>query len=110
MGLIKSKGAPRKTTKGAIDDTYIDIETGKCYKCVSIYIDSLGTDEYEWQYVDVDETFSVKNESKDDDTVDTPDEQVVVPTQESQNREWPRDNNRKQYNKHYNKHYNQNNN
>lgn len=110
MGLIKSKGAPRKTTKGAIDDTYIDIETGKRYKCVSIYIDSLGTDEYEWQYADVDETFSVKNESKDDDTVDTPDEQVVVPTQEPQNREWPRDNNRKQYNKHYNKHYNQNNN
>ena len=46
--IRRGKGAPTKTTKGSIGDTYIDLENKIAYKCVTIYHESLGGDEYDW--------------------------------------------------------------
>lgn len=53
MSVVKGNGAPRKNTKGAVGDTYMDLETGKNYRCVSIFRDSLGYAEYEWGFIGV---------------------------------------------------------
>ena len=107
MGLIKRNGAPGKNTEGAVGDTYMDLETGKNYRCVSAFHDSLGGSEYDWQYTS---TTDIPAEKPAPYEVKPQEEKPVSPEQEpaEQNREWSRDNNRKPYNKQYNKHYNQN--
>lgn len=37
MSTIKQKGVPTIKTKGAVGDTYIDLNTGNKYKCVFAY-------------------------------------------------------------------------
>ena len=108
MGLIKGNGAPIKTTKGAVGDTYIDLDTGKNYICVSVFHISWGESEYDWQYSYITDV-TVQKPEETPETVDTVVSQEQKPIEyASQNREWSSDNNRKPYNKQYNKHYNQN--
>lgn len=108
MTTIERNGAPTKSTKGSIGDTYIDLDNGKVYMCVSIFRDSLGSAEYDWNYVS---TTSVQEKKAPEEKVstDSPDEKQAVdntqerPIQQNQNR--PNNNYRKQYNKQYNKQY-----
>lgn len=106
MTTIERNGAPTKSTKGSIGDTYIDLDNGKVYMCVSIFRDSLGSAEYDWNYVS---TTSVQEKKDPEEKVSTasPNEKQAAddtperPIQQNQNR--PNNNYRKQYNKQYNK-------
>ena len=106
MTTIERNGAPTKSTKGSIGDTYIDLDNGKVYMCVSIFRDSLGSAEYDWNYVS---TTSVQEKKAPEEKVstDSPDEKQAAddtqerPIQSDQNR--PNNNYRKQYNKQYDK-------
>ena len=106
MATIKRNGAPTKSTKGSIGDTYHDLDSGKSYKCVSIFRDSLGSAEYEWDYIsdiDIPEQ-KAPEENVYNDTVDekpTMEDTPERPAQPNQNR--PNNNYHKQYNKQYNK-------
>lgn len=106
MATINGNGAPTKSTKGSIGDTYIDLDSGKIYMCVSIFRDSLGSAEYDWNYVSTtsaqEQKAPEKNMSTDvSNEKSTVDEIPERPVQTNQNR--PNNNYRKQYNKQYNK-------
>ncbi len=48
MSTIRQKGVPTIKTKGAVGDTYIDLNTGNQYKCVFAY--GIGADlECQWK-------------------------------------------------------------
>lgn len=105
MTTIERNGTPTKSTKGSIGDTYIDLDNGKVYMCVSIFRDSLGSAEYDWNYVS---TTSVQEKKAPEEKVSTDssnekqaaDDVQERPIQSNQNR--PNNNYRKQYNKQYN--------
>ena len=106
MATINRNGTPTKSTKGSIGDTYHDLSSGKSYQCVSIFRDSLGSAEYEWEYIsDIDipeqkapeENVSTDSSNEKPTVEDTPER----PVQQNQNR--TNNNYRKQYNKQYNK-------
>lgn len=56
MSLIKSKGYPTRYTRAAVGDYYIDVETGKKYKCTFAYQDVTGTLQCDWIFVGVEES------------------------------------------------------
>lgn len=102
MKIIKGNGVPRRNTEGSVGDTYLDLETGKRYSCVSSYRDSLGTGEFYWDPISdedlVEEPIdgpSVEEDISDEESVDD------ISEDPESKPEWSRDNNRKQYNKHY---------
>ena len=49
MTKIRRVGAPTRTTKGAVGDTYIDLKARKAYICTSAYRDSTGSVDYAWR-------------------------------------------------------------
>ena len=49
MVKIKRVGAPTRTTKGSVGDTYIDLKARKAYICTSAYRDSTGSVDYTWR-------------------------------------------------------------
>lgn len=107
MSNIKRNGAPTKSTKGSVGDTYIDLNSSKQYKCVSVFRDSLGGVEYEWKYTsiadrtDIQEKKATPEEARRlEETVKT---ELKDTIQSEQKRERPNNNYRKQYNKQYNK-------
>lgn len=99
MGIIKGKGLPTKQTAGSVGDTYVDVETNKKYSCVYSIEDSMGSKEYRWEYdgesKDIDISESVNDDVEEEDIPEAP-----------ETREWPKGNNRKQYNKHYKPNHN----
>lgn len=89
MSLIKGKGAPTRSTKGAIGDIYVDLGTGKQYKCVNAY-GVHGQFDYTWKLqngspVNVQEIKqeSKKPESKVEKKVEPKEEPKVEPVVEA---------------------------
>lgn len=69
MSTINGKGLPSRSTAGSIGDIYIDITTGRRYKCVDSYgISTLGkkTYYYNWKLVGVDESAKEKAPVKEE--------------------------------------------
>jgi len=94
MSTINGKGLPNRSTAGSIGDIYIDITTGRRYKCVDSYgISTLGKTQnyYNWKLVGVDkpvqdkapvkeEKKSQENHKKDEKPVEQQKEEVKVET------------------------------
>lgn len=47
MAVIREKGMPTRNTKGGVGDIYIDVTTGRQFKCTSAYGSSVQSD-YGW--------------------------------------------------------------
>lgn len=89
MATFKEHGVPGKNTKGIVGDAYYDLNTDDAYRCVSIFRDSMGTEEYEWKY---DPTFTLKN-----DHPEHPDPVSVITGADKAEPERPRNDYRKPY-------------
>lgn len=92
MAVIKKVGAPTRTTKGAVGDTYIDLKERKAYGCVSAYQSTTGSVDYVWRAKEDLVEEDVEAEVKE---APTPEPQV-----EEQVNDRP---NKHNYNKQYNK-------
>lgn len=102
MATNRQKGVPTRNTKGSVGDTYIDLNTGKVYKCVFAYC-SNGQNDYSWV---VDENAKQEPVKREPVRVETPkpvvksieepvEEETPVVEEESK----PRPNYAKQYQK-----------
>lgn len=120
MARIKGVGAPTRTTKGSVGDTYIDLKSKKQYRCIYAYHSTSGTVEYTWRVqedevseedtpsnpMDVVAKNNIPESSKDDivDEVINEDEPVSEETTPDVEDETPAKSRKPKYN--YNKQYN----
>ena len=106
MTIIKKKGMPNRSTKGALGTIYVDTETGKKYKCTQSYsCTTVGgiQQEYEWKLIFEDEP---KQEIKKPVTPPPVVEEVVKPAVENVEEvevKTAKTNNKHNYSKYYNK-------
>lgn len=76
MATIREKGCPTRKTKGAVGDIYVNIITGKQYKCVNSY--RVGDEgDYEWKRMDI---LEVVKETLNP-TVEEADETIEAPVE-----------------------------
>lgn len=106
MASIKRHGAPTRSTKGRVGQTYHDLDSGLTYKCISAYSDTNGNGDYHWQVLDIIESCEPVPEELDEpmtmDEIENPtldEEEVEEPVKPA-----PQQERRNNYGKPYNKH------
>lgn len=113
----KGVGAPTRTTRASIGDTYTDLKTKQKYVCVSAYRSSTGYSDYGWHLAEI-ESKDIKNDEivsdhnahaaeakvvENADSVvhaDKPEDEAVEETVSQPKNNKQRYNYNKQYNKH----------
>ncbi len=73
----KGVGAPTRTTRASIGDTYTDLKTKQKYVCVSAYRSSTGYSDYGWHLAEI------ESRDIDNDAPTAADDKVIEETDNS---------------------------